>query len=122
MHRLKSLILGALIVPAAFVPAHAGGGCPAGGAAGGAIAFMLTMALGYWVLTLAATQERPLFGLGRFVGGLILLASLIGLIASASYGFCKMKSHCGAKQECAVKSGGCPFSGGSAEAEEAPAQ
>lgn len=122
MNRLKSLALASLIIPAALMPAHAGGASCGAGPVGGAIAFMLTMALGYWVLTLAAAQERPLFGLGRFVGGVILLASLIGLVAVAACGFCKMKSGCGAGGACPVKMSGCPMSGAGASAESPSAQ
>ncbi len=60
---------------------------------------LLGLASGYGVLVVANKQERPLDNLGRFVGGLVLLLSLLGLVMSAIYGI-----------QC-MRAGGCPVMG-----------
>jgi hypothetical protein len=57
---------------------------------------LLCLAAGYGVLALSNRQERPLDKLGRWIGGLVLLLSLAGLIVAAI--------HC-------VRNGGCDAMG-----------
>ena len=77
---------------------------------------MLTLAVGYWVLTLAQTQPKPLDKLGRIIGGLILIGALIGAICisvcrlGCAKGWCppsgggKMMCSMGAGAPCGAKS------------------
>ena len=90
---------------------------------------LVTMAIGYWVLTLSQKVERPLDKLGRFIGGFVLLVSFLGLLCSAICGICYMRScRTGAMgaQGCSypMKKMGCPFQASSspAAAEEKPAE
>ena len=41
---------------------------------------MLTVVAGYWVLERAETHKNDLKKIGRFLGGLIIVASLVGLV------------------------------------------
>ena len=71
------------------------------------LVLLLCLAAGYGVLVLANRQERPLDKLGRFIGGVILLVSLVGLLCTAVCGFRYWRSGC--------FGGGafnCPFYGG----------
>jgi hypothetical protein len=56
--------------------------------------WFLCLAAGYGVLVVADKQTRPLDKLGRWVGGLILLCSIVGLIGSALCKFGAMKNSC----------------------------
>ena len=47
---------------------------------------LLSLAAGYGVTVLSKSQSRPLDALGRFVGGLILIVSFIGLLCTAVCG------------------------------------
>lgn len=77
---------------------------------------LLSLAAGYGVLALSNKQERPLDGLGRFIGGLILLVSLGGLIGAA---VCKAACHFGrcnhGAATCGMKTMTCPISQAPAE-------
>lgn len=44
---------------------------------------LLALAAGYAVLVLSQSQQRPLDVLGRFLGGLVVLVSLVGLLCVA---------------------------------------
>lgn len=100
---MKRLIAGLVVGLAAAVPALAGGSCemgsggmscPAGSTATPAL--LIAIALGYWVLTLARNQQKPLDLIGKILGTIITLGALLSLICFA---VC-------AKKACAMKSGG----------------
>jgi hypothetical protein len=52
------------------------------------------LAAGYGVLVVADKQTRPLDKLGRWIGGLILLFSIAGLVGSAACKWGMMKNRC----------------------------
>ena len=76
-------------------------GCSYGshGGGGGKVAMLLlTLAAGYGVMVLSQGQKRPLDVLGRFIGGLILIVSFVGLVCVAACGVhCMMERRCGGK-------------------------
>ena len=62
-------------------------------------ALLLVLGFGYWILTLANKQDRPLDVIGRVVGGLVVLVSLVGLVCIAV---------CGVRYGCKSKAAACP--------------
>ena len=93
-----------LLVFSAASPVWAGGmGCSHGG--GAAVAAPLTviaLAAGYGVWVLSQRQQRPLDVVGRVLGLIIVLASIIGLLCLACAGVScwRIKGSCGAKAVC----------------------
>lgn len=84
-------------------------------------ALMVALAAGYGVLVLSVKQQRPLDVLGRFIGGVILVVSFIGLLCAAYAGIMCHRggSMCGGP---GMMSKGCPYSAGApADAPPAPA-
>jgi len=74
---------------------------------------LISLAVGYWVLTVSQNQSKALNLLGRILGALILIVSLGGLICSAVCGYGQWK-HCAMPhQECAypMMKGGMPCHG-----------
>jgi hypothetical protein len=87
--------------------------------------YLVTLAVGYWVLTISQSQQRPLDILGRVVGVIILVVSLLGSICTMTCGHrggsCGM-AWCGAPRPsgCGMMAkGGCPMEH-AMEAEKAP--
>jgi hypothetical protein len=86
------------------LPVQAGmacGGHSGMGGGGGRVALiLLALAVGYGVLVLSQNQIKPLDVLGRFIGGLILIVSFVGLLCIAacaikcSWASCKEKMGC----------------------------
>ncbi len=62
---------------------------------------LLAMIGGYWVLTLAQDQPKPLGPLGRFVGLFTLLVSMIGIVCVVACGICCWKT-CHKPMSCPV--------------------
>lgn len=89
-------------------------GCGAGNSScggGGKISLLLlALAVGYGVLVLSQSQQKPLDTLGRIIGGVILVVSIIGLFCIA---FAGMKSRCSSKVMC-------PWSGSAPVGDPAP--
>lgn len=83
--------------------------CTMGG--GKAAVLLIALAVGYWVLTLAKKENAPLDKLGRFVGGLILAVSLIGLLCVAACGVMSMWCGRGGGMGCSPASMMCPAGG-----------
>lgn len=99
--KLINRIVGALgLFLALQAPVLAACGAMGGGqgcSGGRASILLLTLAVGYGVLVLSQSQQRPLNVLGRIIGGVILVVSIIGLGCVA---FCGMKKQCGTKASC----------------------
>ena len=131
MKSLRSVLMAAtaIAVPAL---AHAGGmacaygaksgGCPVG--SGGSAWLLVAIAVGYWVLTLAARQEKVLRVLGWITGGLIVLVALGGLVCGAVCGRKAMGGACavgktamGHPAGCPGMKAGCPYHMGDAPVE-----
>lgn len=106
-----------LLMTPALGSANYGPACDFGG--GKAAFLLLTLAAGYWVLTLAQKQAKPLNLIGRIIGLVILVASLGGLVCvAASRLWCRSEAACEPGSHGAMMMGkGCPFSG-SPEAKE----
>jgi hypothetical protein len=66
--------------------------CPPHAEGGKAAFLLISIALGYWVLTLAENQGNFLKLIGRIMGWLVMLVALSGLICSAAMGVCRMRS------------------------------
>jgi hypothetical protein len=80
---------------------------------------ILGLAAGYGVLVLANRQERPLDKLGRYVGGAVLLLSVLGLICAAVCKISHMTGRCntpGAVMQCPFSSASTPPAGSVAPA------
>ncbi len=81
------------------------------------VAYLFTLALGYWVLTLADKQTGFTQKLGKVVGWIILIVSLSGplcMLGSCLAGHCMMGSHCSmGMSNCPMEHGsmmgGCPM-------------
>jgi hypothetical protein len=61
------------------------------------VAYLLTLALGYWVLTLADKQAGLTQKIGKVIGWIILIVSLSGplcILGSCLSGHCGMSGHC----------------------------
>ncbi len=104
-----------------------------------AAVLLVLLAVGYWVLTLSQTQQKPLNIVGRILGVIILLGALGGLIcgamctvrggscgssmcASSGKAACGMKAGC--DKPCGAGKAGCPMmdKAAAAPAAEAPAK
>jgi|GEM_PF-3587313 len=83
------------------------------------VAYLITLALGYWVLTLADKQTGLTQKMGKVIGWIILIVSLSGPLCML--GSC-MSGHCGKMDHCCSMSsmsgcgmdedkmkGGCPM-------------
>jgi hypothetical protein len=72
---------------------------------------LVALAAGYGVLVLSQQQQRPVSGLGRFLGAVILLVSFAGLLCTA---VCTVRSRWGkchdAAQQCGMSMKHCPVS------------
>jgi hypothetical protein len=49
--------------------------------------YLVTLAVGYWVLTISQSQQRPLDVVGRVVGFVIMLVAFFGLVCTS---MCRM--------------------------------
>jgi hypothetical protein len=91
------------------VPVYACYACHHGsyGGASKAAVLLLALAAGYGVLVLSQSQSRPLNVIGRVIGGIVLVVSLIGLICvGVSRVWCKK----GAQGKFGGTKFGCPMS------------
>ncbi len=68
------------------------------------IGYLLTMAVGYWVLTHAEKQAGLTQKIGKVIGWIILIVSLSGPLCIA--GSCLM-GHCGTDHCCSMSPQGC---------------
>jgi len=103
---IKKLGLLSFIAVNSTTSAWAGYG---GGGIGSKIGLLLiTIAVGYWVLTLAQKQPKPLNTIGRILGSLICLVSILGIVCMLACGgrSCKLA---GSKCGYAAKKAGCPY-------------
>ncbi|OVE77293.1 hypothetical protein BVX98_03105 [bacterium F11] len=96
MNSIRTLFYGVgvffLMTPSLFAGyGYAYGGCVVGKVS----ILLLALAVGYWVLTVADKQKKPLDILGRIVGGIILFVSICGLLCNAICGICKWRSSSG---------------------------
>lgn len=93
---------------------HAYGG-HACGHGGKAAFYLLTLALGYWLLRVAEKEDsKRLKKVGRAVSWIILVVSFFGLLCKAAAGFCRWKCPPGSKM-------GCPWMSGPTPSESTPA-
>jgi len=69
------------------------------------VAYLLSMAVGYWVLTLADKQNGKIKTLGQVLAGIIIVVSLLGPICKAASALCCHNGAAGYSQSC-------PFTGG----------
>jgi len=72
---------------------------------GGTAVFLVTAAIGYWVLERAQQQKKGLKTTGLIVGGLIIALSFLGF-ACKTYYRATGKGYC-----CPMKEGICPMTG-----------
>ncbi len=79
------------------------------------VAYLFTLALGYWVLTHAEKQAGLTQKIGKVIGWIILIVSLCGplcMLGSHMMGCCKM-DHCCSMSSCPSEQGGmmggCPM-------------
>ncbi len=118
MNKLKKILFfaGAFLLPIAaqaMCDSGAGGGYQCGGGSGKAALLLVTAALGYGVLVLAKMQTKPLNTLGKWVGGIILVVSALGLLCAATHGYKRMCMMKGGAMCPFTKKMACPMSGGS---------
>lgn len=76
------------------------------------VAYLITLALGYWILTLASKEEKPNRTIGQVIGWAIIVVSIFGVLC---LGACKMMachSYMGCCDTSYSSSSGCPYSGG----------
>jgi hypothetical protein len=78
-------------------------------------AYLISMAVGYWVLTLAAKEKGANQKIGKWIGWIIIVISLFGpLCIGACHVFCRSQSgFCNSSASCHWSSGmmNCPEMG-----------
>ena len=111
---MKKVHLVALFVTALslFLPplvwAGTKGRCPYAGWGFGVPLYLVTLALGYWVLRTAESQGKELKKIGQVIGVVIVLVSGVGLLCKAYWAW----------RSCCARSsslGFCPYSGATPE-------
>ena len=73
------------------------------------VAYLITLALGYWVLTLAGKEQKTSKTIGQLIGWAIIVVSLCGALC---LGACKLMA-CHSMAGSCDTSAACPYSGGS---------
>jgi hypothetical protein len=77
------------------------------------VAYLIGLAVGYWVLTLAEKEKNFNKTLGKIIGGIIIVVSLIGPLCIAGkcmMGKCEMGSGCcSSMSSCPMEKGGAPM-------------
>jgi hypothetical protein len=68
------------------------------------VAYLFSLAVGYWVLTLADKEKNLNKKIGKWIGWIVIVVSICGMLCSAS--FC-MK--CCSKSGCGPSTWGCPM-------------
>lgn len=69
---------------------------------------LITVAVGYWVLTISQSQQKPLGLIGRILGGIIILLALGSLICGAiCKGTCGSPMCSANSSKCGVVKAGC---------------
>lgn len=73
------------------------------------VAYLISMAVGYWLLTLAEKEHGLTKTLGRIVAGIIIGVSLLGPICSVAGSMCRDSNGgaCGYSQGCPTDKEGC---------------
>lgn len=56
------------------------------------VAYLVTAALGYWVLTIAGKEQGPNKTIGKVIGWLIIIVSVFGILCA---GACRVFESCG---------------------------
>ena len=107
MNKLMTTVSALTLLPLFTVVAEAGHGYSRGGS-GKAYFALVIIAVGYWVLTMAANQKGRLKKLGNWLGGLIIVVSLAGLICSAVF---RAKKYCKYSKDGSCSIAACPFKG-----------
>ncbi len=72
------------------------------------VAYLISLAVGYWVLTLASKEEKSNRTIGQVIGWAIIVVSLFGVLC---LGACKLMA-CHSGMGSCDTSYSCPYSGG----------
>ncbi len=70
------------------------------------VAYLLSLAVGYWVLTLAEKEKNNTKKIGKVIGWIIIVASLIGPLCLAGSAM-----RCASHSEACAYSSNCPWTG-----------
>ena len=71
------------------------------------VAYLFTLALGYWILTLAEKEKNLNKRIGKWIGWIIMVVSICGCLCSAACHMC-----CHSKPGCCSSMWGCPMQQG----------
>ncbi len=76
------------------------------------VAYLITLAVGYWVLTLSSKEEKPNRTIGQIIGWAIIVVSIFGALC---LGACKLMSCHADSGSCSIGSSyssSCPYTAG----------
>jgi hypothetical protein len=70
------------------------------------VAYLIALAVGYWVLTLATKEKGNNQKIGRVIGWVIILVAAGGLVCSAA-----CRAYCHLRSDSCTYSSACPWTG-----------